>query len=272
MLLALLPYLALSAPSFEEVNFLYNDGARAVDLVTLPGTLRTTPIDLFYNECDVSLSYYPFQLGYKNYTFRQSDHYLFDQETFHNGVFAIGLQGAAPCNLSFMGNVFVYVNLEQPQRTTLLSYVVGQAGYTYDAYTLQCGLIYRTGLNQNRFWPIFGIEWIPQNLPIELHLVYPVNLALIYRYYCWSFGCRGRYVNTRQRTCEKEFLHQGVLQYKNWGVEGVVNYTWCEFSAELSIGHFFNGRLLVDSDDSYIHEEFSQQNVPYLRGGLYYVF
>jgi hypothetical protein len=139
---------------------------------------------------------------------------------------------------------------------------------------LNIGFVGRTGLEQTIAWPIVGLDFHIYR-DWKINVVYPVNMSLIYSLNDnWSLAFAGRIWNTRRRVSESEVLPKGIFEYRNSGVEFVVNYKYCDYAnANFHVGSTVGtGDLkIVDSRNHTIrHNKFRE--AAYLGGAFDFKF
>jgi len=226
-----------------------------------PGTLKlpnATNQRMGYAEADARIGYvFPCNCamfsvagGYQRTWITIENLSLFDRSNFHNAYATLGgkvFEGDWTYQAEFQFNADLDLSWER----CYLYYYGGWATYAYlPNLTTSAGFIGRSGLRQDKFWPVLGFEWNVTD-EWEIHALYPVNISVLYHPIpTIAIGLVTRFINSRHRLNEKDIIPSGILEYRNAGEEFSITYTPGPFlSINGHVGYMFKGDLQVS--DSY---------------------
>lgn len=211
------------------------------------------------------------EVGYSNTNINWRDNPFFDQGTFNTVNFALTLF---------------------TERLNKWLWTVRLAGgYDYDRndfseatvydlmlwgrYTVNCnwgvhfGVLGQTGMRIDHVYPILGFDWTP-NAKWEINIVYPVDMTIVYNMNCsWSFALGARFWDSRFRLAADEPIPNGLLVYRNAGVEMEARYHPNEWiKASVHAGYTTGGQLKVANQQYEDKLHFDFDAAPYIGGDL----
>lgn len=140
-------------------------------------------------------------------------------------------------------------------------------------YTFNChwgahfGFLALTGMRIDNVYPIIGFDWKP-NDRWEVNVVYPVDISLVYHLNCnWSLAGAARFWNSRFRLGPDEPIPNGLLVYRNNGVEAAAIYKYSDwFKADVHAGYTVGGQLKVANQQYQNKMHFDFDSAPYIGG------
>lgn len=140
-------------------------------------------------------------------------------------------------------------------------------------YSVNCrwgvhfGFLAQTGMRVDHVYPIIGFDWKPDT-KWEFNVVYPVDMAIVYHVNCnWAFAVAGRFWESRFRINENQPIPEGILVYRNNGVEAEARYKYNDWlSAQIHAGYTFGGQLKVANRQYEDKMHFDFGAAPYVGG------
>ncbi len=192
-------------------------------------------------------------LGYMQSHFHFSHHpkkTSFKEQEFNNLLVQFGAGTQAFEGWKWDAGIGLQINTEHfrlSQYTFFNGVLHGAYQYAQD-YHLHVGIVGNTGMRYTRVLPIIGFDkklsdkW-------QLNAVFPLNMALIYKITDhWSVDAAIRYMLSRQRLNNNGHYPKGLVAYRNWGVEGGINYAYNEnIRINLHVGESFAGRIRISN-------------------------
>lgn len=129
------------------------------------------------------------------------------------------------------------------------------------------GFLAQTGMRIDHVYPIIGFDWKP-NAKWEVDVVYPVNIAVVYNINCnWAFAMAARFWDSRFRLNEDQPISEGLLVYRNSGIEVETRYHYNDWiSAQLHAGYTLGGQLKVANRQYEDKMHFDFDSGPYIGG------
>lgn len=212
-------------------HFRFGEGEAAISLLH-----RATP----------SLGY-SISLGYQNTLLNWDENPFFDRDLYHNGYLSFGVKHEpSPC-WTWQAEVSVNVDLEIFGDHSTLFLYGGWGRFEFnDSLSTSVGFIGRSGIHQDRFWPVIGFEY-NINDKWAINCIYPVNLSVIYNINSsFSLAVVAHVINNRHRIGPNEPLSNGIWEYRNTGVELALKYEMDPIlSANIHIGVLAQGDLKI---------------------------
>lgn len=194
---------------------------------------------LYYNTFCSQHECLIFGLGY-SYTHLNWDREgKFDQATFNNLVLSLGSYTTRIPDWLWQGGMSAEIDTRQWSFSNYtLYYFLLWGRYEYrENIGLHIGTIFRTGLRQNKILPIIGFDWTFCQ-KWKLSIIYPLDISLNYSINdCWSLSVAGRIWNSRHRLDKHDDCPKSIMEYRNRGIEGAVNYHYTKsLTANLHVG------------------------------------
>ncbi|MCB1113302.1 MAG: hypothetical protein KDK62_00920 [Chlamydiia bacterium] len=137
---------------------------------------------------------------------------------------------------------------------------------------LHTGFVMLTGMKIDRFYPIIGLDYIP-NDRWKISAVFPLNFSILYTPNCnWIFSLQSRFWDIRQRAGYTEPLSRALWEYRNTGGEFGITFKRCGFSANVHAGYSFGGQLKIWNSNKKHPRKLDFDAAPYYGGEVAYNF
>jgi hypothetical protein len=230
---------------------------------------------LFADDLDLI---YSVGIGYNYNLFHWPDSPVLNHTdtTFNTGIVNVGVLAHTDDAWTWQAEIDAYLDMDKLNQDNAHLLIFGGWGrYTCGpCWGTSIGFIARTGIRQDRVWPILGLDFHWGNW--DLNMIYPVNMSLVYHITCnWSASIVGRLINVRHRLPEDEplALANGILEYRNFGTEFAINYDIAPvFSANIHAGVMSRGDLLLSNNKNEDTTHYKSDSVGYLGAGLKLIF
>jgi Domain of unknown function (DUF6268) len=210
-------------------------------------------------------------IGYKHMNLHWKSNPFFDQRNFNQLGFSIDYQTKRLCNWTWTASLTYIIDADRwnfDQYSLWDAFLWGRYTYRPDI-GVHIGLYVETGMKMDRVWPIIGFDWTISKR-LKLNLVYPVNMALEYKWDDhWTFIGGIRIFSERARVSSHEQLRKAVWRYCNAGAEFGVNYDpthWLSLNAHA--GYTFSGYLRVANQHNKHSHHLRFNSAPYAGGEL----
>ena len=232
---------------------------------------------LGYAETDVRAGYvfpcgcamYSVAAGYQKTWITLENLSLFDRSNFQNAYATLGAR-IFEGDWTYQGEFQFNADLDLGGERCYLYFYGGWATYAYlPCLSLSAGFIGRSGLRQDKFWPVLGFEW-NINQQWEIHAVYPVNISFVYRpIKPLALSLTTRFINSRHRLKEEDIIPSGILEYRNAGEEIGITYTVGPFlSINAHAGYMFKGDLQVSDSMGFVLTDLKSDGSFYTGGSV----
>ncbi len=198
---------------------------------------------------------YSLSIGYQYTLMDWKENPAFRNNDFHNGYVSLGVKGRSCDCWTWQAEVSANADLDLfNEHSTLYLYGGWGTHEVNSCFSTSVGFIGRSGIRQDRFWPVLGFQW-DFTKSWSLHFVFPVDMALIYKINdSWATALVYRIFNNRHRLGPNEPLANGIVEYRNSGLELALNYNYGPiFSANIHAGVLAEGDLKVSN----YHDRFS---------------
>lgn len=118
-----------------------------------------------------------------------------------------------------------------------------------DVFNMHIGFLALTGMKMDSIYPVIGFDWLI-NDKWKLNAVFPTNLSLVYTINkVWSAAAAIRFFDLRYRIGKhdnfKKRYKQGLVRYRNNGLELALNYAKSTISANVHVGGTFGGGFKI---------------------------
>jgi len=249
-----------------------------------PSTLqvpRATIERLGFAETDARAGYvfpcgcamYSVAAGYQKTWITLENVYLFDRTDFQNAYVTLGgkvFEG----DWTYQGEFQFNADVDLGGKRCYLYFYGGWATYAYlPCLSMSAGFIGRSGLRQDKFWPVLGFEW-NINSQWEIHAVYPVNISVLYRpIKPLAIGLTTRFINSRHRLNKDDIIPSGILEYRNAGEELGITYSPAPFfSINGHVGYMFRPDLQISNTWGEVLTDLKADGSFYAGGNILFRF
>ncbi len=139
--------------------------------------------------------------GYTYTRLQWRENPFFDQQNYNTANLDLGFWWGCICDWDFRGFTRIYLDTDEPNPSHYMWFDFTLWGRLQHRKNLgiNVGALIFTGMNVNRGYPIFGIDWQPTDF-LEINLVYPTDMSIVFHLSdSFSASVGGRFIYSRHR-------------------------------------------------------------------------
>jgi len=223
---------------------------------------------VYYNpQCKEGLA---LGVGYDHVYFNWNENFYFCQKKFDALTFALSAFSMRVCDWLWQAQISMNCDTRHwnfSEYTNYDLFLWGRYEFCNDV-NFHAGFYAQTGMKIDHIYPVLGFDW-KINEQWKLNLVYPFNMSLVYTYTdTLSAALAVRLFNVRYRVGKHEPLREGLFQYRNAGLEFVVNYDNKKYSANVHAGYTWGGQFVISDKNNKHKRHFNLDAAPYVGGEI----
>ena len=209
---------------------------------------------------------FKYGVGFQGNTFHFSHHPLFSQRHFSNLLLRVGAYTKDIERWKWNLDLFSKTNT-QHFHLSRYTYFTGQLKGKYawhEKRNLYAGVIAFMGMHYSRALPIIGFDYTPSPR-WKFNVVFPLNINVEYGLNAhWFLEGALRYFFTHDRMGKDDKLKRGLVTYRNWGLEGAINYRLNkDIILNAHVGESLAGRMRVSNQHDHHRKHLLLGCAPY---------